>query len=168
MSFFYFKKERIRHCSCRILLSLIVMLFALYNSQAVNAQDNWVQLCSEKNFCFLHPAALKVVPVKVVDSIVGQLRGDDVNLIYELGWYSPSYSRLAARSMVEKTIVDGLAADILMTDNIVVLRIPKIKPSSEFGMNSRFAMKLEFTGAVSIEMAREIFNSITFYPPSNK
>jgi len=168
MSCFYLKKERIQHGSCRVLLSFIVILFTTYHSQTVNAQDNWVQLCSEKNICFLHPAALKVVPVKAVDSIVGQLRSDDVNLIYELGWYTPSYSRLAARSIVEKTIIDGLAADILIAENIVVLRIPKINPSSEFGMNSRFAMKLEFTGDVSIEMAREIFNSITFYPPRNK
>lgn len=133
-----------------------MLIFSNVYAQTVSTQDNWLHLCPGERFCFRYPAELKVVPVQAIDSLAGQLRSDHLSLVYDLGRYSSSFAELSAHAVIEKTSIDGYAADILITDQVMALRIPKVESSN------RFAMQLEFTGTVSVEVGKRIFHSITF------
>lgn len=119
----------------------------------------WTRTCPGKQFCFTHPPDLREVSTQPIDSLTGQYRNETLQLTYDFGWYAMTFNELT-NAAVEPMKIDGRAADMLTTRDVMALRVSQVHGKV------RFAMLLEFKKGVSTEVGRRIFESIQFMPAS--
>ena len=121
---------------------------------------DWSKSCPNNRFCFEHPQTLIDSKLPVIDSIAGEYRDEQMQLIYDMGWYASQFDELPD-ALIEPIIIDGKQGEILITDNVMALRIPQIDGKI------RFSMMLTFTDKVNVKVGRRIFISLKFISNSN-
>lgn len=124
--------------------------------------DNWVRECPGDAFCFTRPAALVAQPGQVIDSLAALYRGSAMTLTFDLGRYGTSLDHLISPSK-EDVIIDGRPAQLILTEQEIVLVVPKVHVIGKVVV--KFNMALKFEGKGSRELALRIFQSIEFKPP---
>ena len=122
----------------------------------------WVRECPGEAFCFSRPATLVLQPGQAIDSLAARYRSDGLTLSFDLGRYGTSVAHLV-KPTSEATTVDGRAAQVLTTDQEIVLVVPKVHDRGTFTVT--FNMTLRSEGKASRETAQRIFQSIEFKPP---
>ena len=93
--------------------------------------------------------------VVIIDSIAGQLDSDNINLTYDLGQYSSTFSELTLAS-TEAIVIDGYHGKLLIQERKMALSVPNI--SGKIG----FAMLINFKNNVELAQGRRIFESVKF------
>ena len=136
---------------------LVALMVGASGDDSARAQEDWVRACPGDRFCFSRPPELREVPGQVIDSLAGRYRSETLILTYDFGVYAMTFDELRDAALHEMTI-DGRSAQMLTTDDVMALRVPEVQ--GRIG----FAMLLEFTGGVSAEVGRRVFESIEFLP----
>ncbi len=129
-----------------------------------SSSEAWLESCPNKSFCFQHPQDLIRVKVQTIDSQAGQFTNSNLVVTYDLGWYASDFNDMK-NAEVKATVIDGKKADILVSNNLMALRIPKVNGSIRFSMSIMFNNKID---SLAIETAQRIFYSIKFIYPINK
>ncbi len=141
-------------------LVLILVLTALFYISFSNSNDqppptDWLEFCPYQQLCFQRPTDLMPGEVVIIDSIAGQLDSDNINLTYDLGQYSSTFSELTLAS-TEAIVIDGYHGKLLIQERKMALSVPNI--SGKIG----FAMLINFKNNVELAQGRRIFESVKF------
>ena len=142
-------------------LSVFIILALLGCDISAASDNDWTRLCPAQQFCFEHPPELRPISQQVIDSTVGRLQSDLLEVDYDLGLYSSNFSFLPEPN-ISAIIVDNLKADILISGQVIALRIAQVKPIPAMNNNIKFALQLRFVGTPNLDLALKMFHSIEF------
>ena len=139
------------HCAQALLLTTMLALAG----GGLDSGADWPRVCPSQQFCFRHPPDLQLVPQQVIDSLAGQYQSPQLQLDYDMGWYSSQFAELTDAD-VEAVVIDSRAGEVLTSKGIMALRIPVVQD------RIRFSMLLQFSAEVDPIVGHKIFNSIEF------
>lgn len=139
-----------------ILLSFVLFSYsALSNNKANQPTPTWLTYCPNEQLCFQRPSNLHPENVENIGATAGQLTSDNINLIYDLGWYATKFPELTKAS-IESIMVDGRQAQVIQQGKKLALTIASVSGKI------RFAMLIEFKNTIERQQGIKIFKSIKF------
>jgi len=145
-------------------VSAWLLVFGMNSGAALAAagQPGWVRECPGEAFCFSRPATLVLQPAQVIDSLAARYRDASLDLSFDFGLYSSSFSDLA-HPLPEAISIDGRPAHMLSSGKDIALVVPTVHEGQR--MKVKFSMLLRFQDRAQPELARRIFHSVEFKPP---
>jgi len=128
---------------------------------------DWKTIRIGQAFSFRAPPQLNEKPTQGKDSLAGMYSSPDLDLTFDLGWYSDPLSHENLANFTTKQVtIDGIRARIVTFGKNVGIHFPRIDETSN--PPTKLTMTITQKSSAAREVALKIFNSIRFQHNENR